>query len=102
MLQRNDLLARLGELAARGETTTYGALAQSLGWRVSHLTAVLEDLMAEDVAAGRPMRAALVAGRLSNGLPAQGFFDHAAQLGVVITDPAAFIAETRSKLFSRH
>ena len=94
----NDLTARLAELAAQGKTTTYGALARDLGWRVADLTAALERLMEEDAAAGRPQRAALLAGRLSNGLPAQGFFLKLAELGIHPADPVTYITETRSAL----
>lgn len=94
----NDLTARLADLAAQGKTTTYGALARELGWRVADLTAALERLMEQDAAAGRPQRAALLEGRLSNGLPAQGFFLKLAELGITPTDPATYIAETRTAL----
>ncbi|WP_216821430.1 hypothetical protein [Tabrizicola sp. TH137] len=77
---------------------TYGALARDLGWRVADLTAALERLMEEDAAAGRPQRAALLEGRLSNGLPAPGFFLKLAELGLTPADPAAFVAETRAAL----
>ena len=77
---------------------TYGALARDLGWRVADLTAALERLMEEDAAAGRPQRAALLEGRLSNGLPAPGFFLKLAELGLTPADPAAYIVETRTRL----
>ncbi|PLL13507.1 hypothetical protein C0V75_09065 [Tabrizicola sp. TH137] len=94
----NDLAATLADLAAQGKTMTYGALARDLGWRVADLTAALERLMEEDAAAGRPQRAALLEGRLSNGLPAPGFFLKLAELGLTPADPAAFVAETRAAL----
>lgn len=94
----SDLSARLADLAARGETITYGALARDLGWRVADLTAALESLMEQDAAANRPQRAALLEGRLSGGLPAQGFFLKLAELGLTPADPAAFVAETRARL----
>lgn len=94
------LAARLAELAGAGSTVTYGALARDLGLRIGDLTAGLEALMAEDAAAGRPLRAALCAGRLSDGLPARGFFDTAAALGFDIGDPAAFAASQRQALFA--
>ncbi|QYK40284.1 MAG: hypothetical protein KF887_12700 [Paracoccaceae bacterium] len=64
------------------------------------LTAALETLMREDAAAGRPLRAALMAGRLSGGLPARGFFDAAAALGRDTSDPAALAARERGALFA--
>lgn len=95
-----ELEARLEHLAAQGKTATYGALARDLGWRVADLTAALERLMEEDAAAGRPQRAALLEGRLSNGLPAQGFFSKLAELGIHPADPAAYVAATRTALFA--
>ena len=94
----SDLAARLALLAAQGKTTTYGALARDMGWRVADLTAELERLMEQDAATGAPQRAALLEGRLSNGLPAQGFFLKLAELGIHPADPAAYIAETRQRL----
>ena len=96
------LAARLADLAARGQTTSYGALARDLGLTgpatIARLTAALEALMAEDAAAGRPLRAALVTQR-GGTLPARGFFDHAVALGLDISDPAALVADHRSRLF---
>ncbi|MGA0539172.1 hypothetical protein [Neotabrizicola sp. VNH66] len=86
---------RLAALAAAGETITYGALARDLGLRMAELTAALEQLMEEDAAAGRPLRAALCRGRLSDGLPARGFFDKAAELGYDTSDPATFALSHR-------
>lgn len=95
-----ELEARLALLAAHGKTITYGALARDLGWRVAELTAALERLMEEDAAAGRPQRAAVMEGRLSNGLPAPGFFRKLAELGLTPADPATYIRETRARLRS--
>ena len=82
------LQVRLVQLAALGQTVTYGALARDLGvpgpGSIAQLTAMLEALMIEDAAAGRPLRASLCAGRLAGGMPAQGFFDKAADLGVLV------------------
>lgn len=93
-----DLAARLADLAARGQTMTYGALARELGWRVSDLTTALERLMEDDARAGHPQRAAVLEGRLSGGLPAPGFFLKLAELGIHPADPAAWIADTRARL----
>lgn len=93
----NDLPARLALLAAQGKTTTYGALAADLGCRVVDLTAALESLMEEDAAAHRPLRAALLTARHSD-LPARGFFLKAAELGLAIDDPEAFVAAERKAL----
>lgn len=94
----NDLAARLAALAAQGKTTTYGALARDLGWRVAELTAALERLMEEDAAAQAPQRAALLEGRLSGGMPAPGFFLKLEELGLTPADPVAFVTETRAAL----
>ncbi len=93
-----ELEARLATLAAQGKTTTYGALARDLGWRVADLTATLERLMEEDAAANRPQRAALLEGRLSGGMPAPGFFLKLAELGISPADPTTWVAETRARL----
>lgn len=94
----SDLESRLAELAFHGKTITYGALARDLGWRVADLTTALESLMEQDAAANRPQRAALLEGRLSGGLPAQGFFLKLAELGLAPTDPAAYVQDTRACL----
>lgn len=89
---------RLVALAASGDTITYGALARNLGWRMSVLTDALEQLMETDAASGSPQRAALLEARLSNGMPAPGFFLKLAELGLTPEDPAAYVAETRARL----
>jgi hypothetical protein len=89
---------RLAALAAAGETVPYGALARDLGLRMGALTAALEALMEADAMAGAPLRAALCAARLGDGLPARGFFDKAAALGYDVSDPAAFVADHRRRL----
>lgn len=94
----NRLEARLAELAAAGQTITYGALAHEMGWRVQDLTAALERLMEIDAADGRPLRAALCEGRLLAGMPGRGFFDKAAELGFDLRDPAGFVSDTRATL----
>lgn len=96
----SDLATRLADLASRGETVTYGALAREMGWRVQDLTAALEALMEVDAAAAQPLRAALCEGRLAGGLPAPGFFLKAAALGFDVSDPAGFVAGQRAGLFS--
>ena len=95
------LTARLADLAALNQTTTYGQLARDLNLTgpatIARLTSALEALMDEDAASGRPLRAALLIARNST-LPAQGFFDKAAALGLSFPDRAAFIAEQRDAL----
>ncbi|OYU40506.1 MAG: hypothetical protein CFE33_07100 [Pseudorhodobacter sp. PARRP1] len=68
---------------------------------IGKLTAALEVLMDEDAARGLPLRAALCAGRMANGLPAQGFFDKAQALGrFTDTDPQNFVSTERDRLFA--
>ena len=93
------LEARLAALAAAGHTVTYGALARDLGLRMGELTAALEALMVQDAKAGRPLRAAICEGKLSQGQPAQGFFLKCAELGLDVSDPAGFVAHHRAQLF---
>jgi hypothetical protein len=77
--------AYLCQIAGQGVPITYQALASALGLvppqTIRQLTDVLEVLMAEDVAADRPMIAALVVSKTGSGLPAAGFFECAARLG---------------------
>jgi len=92
----------LSDLARRGQTTTYGALARDLGLTgpatIAQLTVALETLMEQDAAAGHPFRAALVNARL-HPLPAPGFFQKAAALGRYDgSDPAAYVAAERHSL----
>ena len=68
---------------------------------IAKLTDALEALMDTAASQGRPFRAALCAGRLAGGLPAQGFFDKAAALGRYDgSDPALWVAAERARLFS--
>lgn len=97
------LRGRLIELAALGQTISYGDLARELALpspAIQTLTAMLEQLMEDDAAAGRPFLAALCAGRLGDGMPSLGFFEKAAQLDAALTaDPDAFVAEQRARLY---
>ena len=95
------LEARLAALTAAGQTTTYGALAKELGLRLIELTARLESLMEDDTAKGRPLRAALLNAR-GTDLPARGFFDKAAELGTVVTDRVAWVADQRRRLSAQN
>ncbi|MES2434542.1 MAG: hypothetical protein V4586_12040 [Pseudomonadota bacterium] len=102
----NNLEARLAELAALQQTITYGALARDLAipgpGAIAKLTQALEILMEIDAAAGQPLRAALCAGRLAQGLPAAGFFEKAASLGYILGDnPEAFVQQHRLMLWHR-
>ena len=101
----NNLEARLAELAALQQTITYGALARDLAipgpGAIAKLTQALEMLMEVDAAADQPLRAALCAGRLAQGLPATGFFEKAASLGYDLGEnPVAFVQQHRQKLWA--
>lgn len=69
---------------------TYHTLALGLGLTppgtIQRVAAALEQIMREDVAAGRPMIAALVISR-SGDMPRRGFFDLAVALGRFAADP---------------
>lgn len=79
------LAAYLQALAGAGRIVTYAEAARAITVPPPHsihkLTEALEQLMAEDAAAGRPLRAALVVSRARGGLPAPGFFAAARRLG---------------------
>lgn len=98
------LEARLAALATAGETITYGALARDLGLTgpgtIAQLTTALETLMEADVAAQKPLRAALCRGRLTGDLPAPGFFDKVLALGLTLDDQAVFTAAHRAAVFA--
>ena len=68
----------LAILGKKAETITYEALARSADipapHRIHKLTNFLESLIAEDISANSPIRAALVISKV-RGLPAPGFFD---------------------------
>lgn len=100
---KDALTLRLAQLAAGGQTITYGQLARDLGLSgpatIARLTAALEATMEEDATQNRPFRAVVLSGRLAKDLPAQGFFDKAANLGRYQTqDPADYVATERASL----
>lgn len=84
--------------ALAAEPITYRELADRLGLAppqtIQRIAEALEILMAEDVAAGRPLLAALCISRLQQRLPARGFFIMAEALGVFTGNPEG--PETRS------
>ncbi len=79
-------------LQAQPGTVTYAAAAAALGLQppgtIAQVAALLETLMAEDAAAGRPFLAARVVSR-ATGAPAPGFYQTAARLGRADVDAAA-------------
>ncbi len=92
------LRARLASLGAAGQTVTYGQLARDLGIRIGQLTEALEAQMEEDAALGRPLLAAVCAGRMAAGQPALGFFQKASLLGFDVSDPVSLVARHRAAL----
>ena len=92
----DDLAPRLRALLAAqaqvGVPVSYCQAADRLGLVppgvIGRIGAALEALMEEDAAAGRPLLAALCLSRTGSGLPARGFFDKAAALGLFAGDPA--------------
>ncbi|MGM0825056.1 MAG: hypothetical protein ACQEUY_10075 [Pseudomonadota bacterium] len=74
---------------------TYQQVAKALGLEpprtIQRVAQAIEQLMEEDVAAGRPMISALVVSRRDD-LPAEGFFEHAVALGRFPADPAQYKA----------
>jgi HAD superfamily hydrolase (TIGR01450 family) len=90
--------------AARGERPGYAALAAAHGMRppgqIAAVVAALEATMAEDSAAGRPFRAAILQAKGRGGLPAPGFFAAARALRAYAgpddgADAAAFAEAAR-------
>ncbi|MBF8221934.1 hypothetical protein [Halomonas sp. 328] len=80
---------------------TYQQAAEALGLTpprtIQRVALALEVLMREDVAAGRPLIAALVVSR-RGGQPARGFFDLAVALGRFPADPAHHAEAYRQEL----
>ena len=88
---RDLLRANLRMVAALGATITYHEAARGIGLAPPHVihsvAMLLEELMDEDAAAGRPFIAAMVTSRARDGVPAPGFFEAAARLGRFRGDP---------------
>lgn len=79
------LRAHLQALATKRLPITYQEAAKGMFLSppntIHQVTEVLEQLMAEDAATGRPFIAAMVISKVRGGVPAPGFFDCAARLG---------------------
>ncbi len=77
--------ACLMRLAAERRTATYHELAAMAGvpppHRIHRLTLMLEELVREDHAAGRPLLAACAVSRAQNGIPGPGHFQLLRELG---------------------
>jgi hypothetical protein len=92
--QQEDFMTRIKSVlntqAARKELLTYLELADRVAMpgpqRIHRITRLLEKLMKEDVAEGRPIRSAIVLSRIGHGLPAEGFFDRARRLRIFEND----------------
>ena len=90
--------AALDQLCVLGETMTYREFAHWLGipgpGQIQTLTRALEATMAFDAQARRPPRASWVVSQRPPGLPAQGFFERAQQLGMMSTEPPSEIHQS--------
>ncbi len=101
--------ALLTQAPASALPMTYQQVANALGLTpprtIARVTQALEQLMEQDVAAGRPMIAALVISRRGDGLPGSGFFEKAVALGRFPSDPnqqcACYIEERDQALRAR-
>ncbi|RTQ99870.1 hypothetical protein [Halomonas nitroreducens] len=80
---------------------TYQRLAEALGLTppqtIRRVARALESLMKEDADAGRPLIAALVVSRRGEGLPREGFFALAVELGRFSPDPATHVEAWREE-----
>ena len=89
---KDRLREELLEQARTELPVTYKELADRLELPPPHtihrITEALEQLMEEDVAAGRPLLAAFAVSKAQPGIPARGFFLKAQALGVFSGDPA--------------
>jgi hypothetical protein len=89
---KDRLRQALTDRARTGSMTTYRELAQFLALEPPHtiqqVTAALESLMEEDVAAGRPILSAICVSKMRPGIPARGFFSAAQDLGMFSGDPS--------------
>jgi hypothetical protein len=100
-----DLGPRLRELLEQlpdnAVPITYQQAAEALGLApprtIQRVALALETLMREDVAAGRPLIAALVVSRRGD-LPRPGFFELAVALGRLPAEPARHAAAYRQEL----
>ncbi len=98
------LKAVLEQARRERRTVTYLQAADAVGveapQRIHKLSRLVEILLKQDVDAGNTPLAALVVSRVRGGLPAPGFFDRAARLGVFDGhDPARFHSQLLASLF---
>tara|TARA_B100000886_G_C20046862_1_gene336054 strand:+ start:70 stop:405 length:336 start_codon:yes stop_codon:yes gene_type:complete len=103
--QTRALVALESAILAKRQIT-YQSLAITASipepYRISTLTSWLEELIAEDAAAGLPLRAACVISKV-RGIPAPGFFDCCAQHSLITEneDRADFYQRCLSALWKR-
>ena len=85
---REELLKQ----ARSGVPVTYKSLADRLELTppntIHRIVQALEQLMDEDIAAGRPLLAALAVSKVASGIPARGFFLKAQRSGIFSGDPS--------------
>jgi len=98
------LRAALEQARRERRTITYLQAADAVGveppQRIHKLSRLVEILLKQDVNAGKPPLAALVVSRVRGGIPAPGFFDRAARLGIFDgRDPARFHSNLLASLF---
>ena len=89
---KDHLRQALIDQAQTGSPTTYKELAGRLGLQppqtIHRVGEAIETMMEDDVAAGRPMLAALCVSKTLSGIPGNGFFLKAQALRVFSGDPA--------------
>lgn len=94
---RQRLRSILEEAARNSALVGYRQLAERLQLQppqtIQRLALLLEALMEEDMAAGRPFVAALCVSRIDGRLPRRGFFLKAAALGAFAGAPEGALAK---------
>jgi hypothetical protein len=88
---KDRLREELLKHARGGVPITYKNLADRLDLAppstIHRVAEALEQLMDEDIAAGRPLLAALAVSKVGPGIPARGFFLKAERSGIFSGDP---------------
>ena len=99
---KDQLRDELVRQAQTGLPVTYKELARRLALSspgtMHRVTEALEQLMEEDIAAGRPLLSAVAVSRARPGIPGRGFFLKARRAGLFSGDlsgPEAFAFHTR-------
>ena len=93
------LRVNLRMVAALGATITYHEAARGIGLTPPHVihsvTTLLEELMAEDAAAGHPFIAAMVVSRARDGLPGAAASSQAAAAARPLLEPRRRLERAR-------